>query len=255
MRLNARARAAPIPERAESPSRPTRRLLHTSDLHVDDAAHTHRVLRAVVDVAIECRVDMVLFAGDLFDHARITRHTVAEVTAQLARIPVPTVLIPGNHDCTGAGSLYERVDLRAAGPHISFLCSPIGEHVDFEDLGISVWGRGLEVHSPDNHPLQGFTRSPGRRWQVALAHGHYFPAASRVDRSSPIREEELAGLDCDYVALGHWHHFVDVSVGRVRACYSGSPSDGSDRTVSVVELDAVRGIRVEQVPLRGLDPV
>lgn len=235
-------------------SRPTRRLLHTSDVHVDDSAYTHRVLRSVVDAAIECRVDMVLVAGDLFDHARVASRTIDEVMSQLARIAVPTVIIPGNHDRTGSGSLYERVDLRAAGPHITFLSSPFGEHAQFADLGISVWGRGLEVHSPDNRPLEGYTRSATSGWQIALAHGHYFPVASRIDRSSPIREEELADLDCDYLALGHWHHFLDVSAGLVTAFYSGSPSEGSDRSVGIVEMDAVRGIQVRRFPLCTAGP-
>src|SRR5215470_10971182 len=97
------------PDPGASTSRPTRRLLHTSDLHIDDRTYTHEVFAAVVDVAIESAVDMVLIAGDLFDHARITPGTAERVIAELARIPVQTVVIPGKHDCTGPGSLYDRV--------------------------------------------------------------------------------------------------------------------------------------------------
>jgi DNA repair exonuclease SbcCD nuclease subunit len=54
------------------------RVLHTTDLHLDgdgDGADAHRggerlVFRRIVDRVLADRVDLLLIAGDLFDHNR-----------------------------------------------------------------------------------------------------------------------------------------------------------------------------------------
>ena len=52
--------------------RKQRRILHTADLHLallsDSACHS---LEALVDLAIKTNVDLVIIAGDLFDHNRV----------------------------------------------------------------------------------------------------------------------------------------------------------------------------------------
>ena len=44
-------------------------------------------------------VDMLLIAGDLFDHNRVPDETIAFVQEQLRRLQRPVVILPGNHDC------------------------------------------------------------------------------------------------------------------------------------------------------------
>ena len=56
-----------------------------------------------------------------------------------------------------------------------------------------------------------------------MAHGHYHYPDDTEERSSPIRPHEIAEAGCDYVALGHWERFEDVSQNSVTAFYSGSP--------------------------------
>jgi DNA repair exonuclease SbcCD nuclease subunit len=250
--------AAPPAPAASTGTRPTRRVLHTSDVHVTDVEATHDSWGWVVDVALEERVDLVIVAGDLFDHARVSDETVAIVLEHMRRLPAPTVVLPGNHDHVGPGSLYDRVDLSAAGSHVTLLTDPAGTEVSFDDLGIAVWGRGMEAHTPDNQPLAGHYTDARDSWRIAVAHGHYFATEEDAHRSSPIREAEIAALECDYLALGHWHRCRDVSAGTVTAHYSGSPTEGSDRGVNIVRLDERRGVTVQRrtlaPPADGLPP-
>jgi DNA repair protein SbcD/Mre11 len=208
-------------------------------------------LRKAVDAAVDHDVDAVLVAGDLFDSSRVPDDAVAATLDELGRLHRPVVVIPGNHDCVDERSIYRRVDFAVAGPHVVFVGEPAGREVRFEELSLSVWARGIEDHHPGHRPLEGYRTAGAGYWRVAMVHGHFVPAGEASYRSSPIAQDELAGLDCDYVALGHWHRFVDVSQGTVRACYSGSPSEpGSDgATVNLVVLDDEAGVTVERLAL------
>lgn len=236
--------------------RPRLRLLHTSDVHIgDDPIQPGARLdsfKAVVDAALEQDVDAVLIAGDLFDNARIEDDVVAQTIKELSRLRQPTIVIPGNHDCVDKESLYLRVDLREAGPHIHFVGDPAGQLLVFENLGMSVWARGIEEHHPGHKPLAGYTAGDPQLWRIGLTHGHFVPRGEEDYRSSTILEDEIAQLECDYLALGHWHRFVDVSAEGVTAFYCGSPGEEISvfPSANLVTLDPVGGVIVDRIPLR-----
>jgi exonuclease SbcD len=237
------------PQPADSTDRPSLKILHVSDVHVDDNSYGPDALDAVVDVALAENVDFVIIAGDLFDHARVSAETVKRVIDALSRLQQPTLVIPGNHDCVDDLSIYNRVDLSAAGQHMVFVGDPAGDEVIFHDLALAIWARGIEDHSPKNRPLEGFRPSDPRYWRIVVVHGHYVPAGHMSPNSSLIREEEIAALECDYVALGHWHRFLEINANGVLASYCGSPSEGSDPSVNLVYFEPGQPVRIEVRPL------
>jgi exonuclease SbcD len=227
-------------------------MLHTSDIHIagDDASMGG--LEAVVNTAIECQVDIVVIAGDLFDNARVGDDAVKRTLTELARLDTPVVVIPGNHDCIDKTSIYHRVDLSSAGDHVFFAGNPDGEELVFEDLSLVVWARGIENHEPANRPLAGYKPMDPAYWRVVVTHGHYVPSGAESNRSSPITQDEIGQLRCHYLALGHWHRFLDVSEGDVKAFYSGSPSEPgtTGASVNLVTLDPAAGVEVERRLIR-----
>ncbi len=228
-------------------------MLHTSDVHIAGDQGSIAGLRGVVDTAVECDVDIVLIAGDLFDSSRVHDDAVAETVGELRRLGRPVVVIPGNHDCVDEYSIYRRVDLSLAGEHVFFAANPAGEQLSFEDLSLSIWARGIENHDPLNRPLHGYVPGDPAAWRVVLTHGHYVPSGDKSDRSSRITQEEIGQLQCDYLALGHWHRFVDVSEGDVKAFYSGSPEPANaESTVNLVTLDPDGGVLVERRAIRSV---
>jgi exonuclease SbcD len=229
------------------------RLLHTSDIHVGWDDRAQQAVTAIVDMALGEAVDVVVIAGDLFDSSRVSAGETDQVIAQLSRLTMPTIVIPGNHDCIDAQSIYHRVDLSRAGHHLFFAHDPAGGRMVFEDLSLSIWARGIEDHDPSNRPLAGYEPAEPGYWDVVVVHGHYVKRGEPNHRSSPITQDELAQLDCHYVALGHWHRFVDVSENDTRACYPGSPSEPSPDgpTVNMVTLDPTSGVGIERRPLAG----
>lgn len=237
-----------------SVDRPRLQLLHTADVHIgDDYAPARRLegLRAVADAAIGRDVQAVLIAGDLFDNARVKQPDVDAALAQLARLaPRPTIITSGNHDSLATDSIYRRIPLAEAGPHIYLLDGPQGQRLVLPDLCLTVWSRALVEHHPGHRPLAGYEPGHERHWSVVMAHGHYVPEDERPERSSPILAQEIAALQCDYVALGHWHRFLDCSINGTPAFYPGSPSEagGTFPGANLVTFDPVSGVRVERVP-------
>ena len=235
-------------------SRPTLTLLHTADVHIGEnyeAAQRLEGLVAVVDAASAQRVDALIIAGDLFDGPDIAAADGAAALAQLARLDVPTIVVPGNHDSLAEPSIYDRLDVRDAGAHCHLMRESEGSYLSFAELGLTVWARATVRHDRDHRPLAGYEPGPEGNWQIVVAHGYHVPTGERSDRSSPIRAEEIAGLRCDYLALGHGHRFLDVSSDRVTAFYSGAPSGGAghEASANLVTLDAAAGVQVRRLSL------
>ena len=244
------------------------RLIHTSDTHLGDDWNPDaaaRALSAVVDGVHRLAGDALLIAGDVFDHARIPDAVLEFFVAEMARAAVPAVILPGNHDLYDAASLYHRRPFAAAPDNLHIITGTRGALVSLPALTLDIWGRAMDCHTPAFRPLQGIpTRRSGTatsngdggngsgggnangvddsdRWLVAMAHGHFYYPDDTEERSSPIRPHEIAAAACDYIALGHWERFEDVSQNGVTAYYSGSPMGASpargQAAVNVIDLD------------------
>lgn len=233
------------------PSRRPLRVLHTADVHLDSDSYvnpehrerTRRTFRRIVDRAISDDVDLLLIAGDLFDHNRVADETVAFVRSELDRLRQPVVIMPGNHDALYTNAIYDRHDLTSGARHVHVIRDLGGECIEFPELDAVVWGRAMEEHEPAFQPLARIPRRDGR-WSLAMAHGFFYEDRQRPERSSPIFAEEIRDTGWDYVALGHQHVQTNVTQGPVAAWYAGAPG-----TVLRVELSTDNGVRVEPRPL------
>ena len=226
--------------------RPSRRIVHTSDLHMlnhtDKAAHS---LEGVVNLAIKSRADLLLIAGDLFDQNRIDDATLVFVQEQMWRIPIAVVILPGNHDCLVADSVY-RSDRWRECRNVHIFTNGKGETLDLHNLNVSIWGRPIDTYD-DVQPLKDMPR-PQRNgvWNIAIAHGMLLRTKPEFQRSYIITEPELKGSGWDYMALGHMPRFEHVCNDPV-ACYSGSPTDTG--MAAIVDMDEKTGVRVTASPL------
>ena len=239
-------------------------VLHTADIHLDSdaygnaterAAHRareRRLFERIVDRALADQVDLLLIAGDLFDHNRVPDETVAFVQSQLARLRQPVVVLPGNHDALTTNAVHDRHDLAAGAPHVHVIRRLHGETIELPELETVVWGRGMDEHRPEFQPLAHLPARDERRWCLAMAHGFFYAERQRPERSSPIFADEIRDAGWDYLALGHHHVRADVSQGGVRACYAGAPmaewGDRGEGTALRIDFSA-DGIRVTPRPL------
>jgi DNA repair exonuclease SbcCD nuclease subunit len=232
-------------------------LLHTADIHLDNPPvaadqppKVHRAFEAIVDCALDVNVDLVLIAGDLFDHNRVGEETVVFAQDQLRRLHCPAVILPGNHDCLQAGGIYSRHDFNAACDNVEVISDPDGQTITFPELDLRIWGRAMEVHEPGFQPLARLPVRAARptHWHVAMAHGFFYEDFETPERSSPILASEIRETGWDYVALGHKHVMADHSQDAVTAWYPGTPMpdwpSAPPGHVLVVEFCPDRGVAV-----------
>jgi DNA repair exonuclease SbcCD nuclease subunit len=232
------------------------RLAHTSDVHLGDeytGAMARRALSAVVDTASALDADVLLLAGDVFDHNRVADAEIEYLLAELARFARPSVILPGNHDCYDAGSVYRRPVFARRPPHVHLLDDDASSLCRLLELEVEVWGRAVVDHHRGFRPLADAPARTTDRWRIGLAHGHFELPGASEPRSSPIFPEDIAASSCDYVALGHWDRHADVSQGEVRAFYSGAPHwTGTTHDLShllLVTLDPELGVDVTPRPI------
>ena len=225
------------------------RLIHTSDTHLGDPAghpRAEEVLASVVDAVERLNGDALLLAGDVFDNERVSDDALEQFVAQMARLDVPAIVLPGNHDLAHRTSVYRRPPFDDAPPNLSILSAPQGETIAFPELALELWGRAMLSHTPDFHPLDGMPEPTEGRWLVAMAHGHFHFEDDRDQRSSPIYPDDVAASGCHYLALGHWDRHVDVSRADTTAVYSGCPygpiGAPEQGAVCVVDLDPDTGV-------------
>lgn len=248
-------------------SRPPLRLLHTSDVHLgayDSTSEERRAgledrFRRVIDVALRERVDLLLIAGDFFDHARVRQETLAFAANQIARLDCPALIAPGNHDHVGPGSVYDRMDLTDIAQNLTIMRSPEGETVGYAGLEIEVWGKSHTEQDPAFTPFEGAPPRGDAPWQIGIGHGHYIHPEALLHHSFHIREEHLSASGRDYVALGHWERMARVAAGeRTVAAYSGAPEGLGGQSgghVLLVDLQTDGTVRLSGAPLLEAEPV
>ncbi|MBI2986787.1 MAG: metallophosphoesterase [Deltaproteobacteria bacterium] len=231
-------------------------LVHSSDLHLSAApilgssrpSDPLSVLRKVLLAATAARADLLVLAGDTFEHNRQPSAFIDRAGRTMGEFGAPIVILPGNHDPLTPDSVYRRSEL-AATSNVCVLGLTVEEAVALPGLGLEVWGRAHRDYS-DMAPLSR-PRSRSTRWQLATAHGHYVEGAEEPGRllgSWLIRREELIATGADYVALGHWNRAARVGDQQINAYYSGSPDYAG--TVNVVRLRRDGTVEVTRAPLQ-----
>lgn len=235
-----------------APHRPLR-VVHSSDVHVSEGftEPLHKGdgtagLRVVLAAARAASADVVILAGDTFENNRLSDALLDRAATLLGDAGMPVVILPGNHDPAIAESVFHR---RIAAPeNVRVLGVTDDAVVAFPELALEIWGNAHRDYG-DSAPLAQ-PRPRAHFWQIAVAHGHYVPAADRSTKLRPgwlIGDDEIVATGADYVALGHWNRFVRVGGEGIEAYYSGSPDYA--RTVNLVTLSLDGTVEVERVPV------
>lgn len=226
-----------------------RRLLHTSDLHLqslDDSAC--RDFEALLVAARQTKPDVVVIVGDLFDHHRIQNDLIVYVSESLKNLAIPIAILPGNHDCLEPASPYLRSRLWDHCSNVHIFRSPGGETLHYHDLGMELWGKPITSYSEDIAPMAGIPRRNGDgNWHIAMAHGFYARDEHALSRSYLITQADIVNSGWDYVALGHMNLFNCICSTPVKAYYSGSPAISGG--VAIVDLYDDKDIDVRQYVL------
>jgi DNA repair exonuclease SbcCD nuclease subunit len=242
-----------VPRDFQIPDREIR-IVHSSDLHVDDdrIAALHGgdgagVLRDVLATARALRADFAILAGDTFDNHQVTAQTIGHAGELLAEAGLPVVILPGNHDPASADSIWLRGRFGEIG-NVAIFGVTNERTIAFRSLDLELWGNAHRDYL-DMAPLAD-PPPRGARWQIAIGHGHYEPPETWHNPLRPswlISDEMIAATGADYLALGHWDRAAQVGDGAVPAYYSGSPDYVG--TVNLVRLTAAGAVIVSREPV------
>ena len=247
----------PSHERIQAQTAPVHplRVLHTSDVHLgayssnpfkaqpDGSEALEPALKAfrhVLDLGCEAGVDVVVIAGDFFDHVRVKRPYVEATCELMAAVGRPVVILPGNHDPHMPDGIYQKfADAFPANVHV--ISSAEGELVLLEEVGAQVWGQAHESYN-DFRPasVRPAWNGDGNRhwWRIAMAHGYYV-GTGESRYSYQMTSDEIQALDADYVALGHIDVHEGVGDGSVPAYYPGAPRHSGGATIVEFSADGV----------------
>jgi DNA repair exonuclease SbcCD nuclease subunit len=226
-------------------------IVHTSDIHLG-SGHGElgmAALQSVITAAQRENANMLLLAGDIFDNNRVDRSFVREVAAVMGDSGLPTIILPGNHDCLTPDAIYRESCFEGIDTvHVLGLTTT--ESLVLPKFSLEVWGRA-HLDYEDMTPL---TETPPRtdlRWHVGMAHGHFVRDHYDEGRSYLIRSEHLDQVSFDYVALGHWDVWTALEHAGVPVYYSGSPQLA--KSVNLIYLDESRGVHVVRRHLPQLE--
>lgn len=248
------------------------RILHTADLHLDGsfAALGKRAPQRQVDfletferivtLAIKKEAQLLLIAGDLFDHPRPGLVALGKVQAGLQRLAergIVPVLLPGTHDSlVSADAVYRQADF----PGVVLLDqAQLKEPVALTVDGQQVYLYGFAYRSYlSEGALDGMQRRSDDGLHIGLLHGSRqgSPEWNYRKKDLPFTLEDLKRWNLDYVALGHYHSYeVLADNERIYACYPGSPEgkrfgENGPRYCALVTVDS-KGVALEPLTVNG----
>lgn len=221
--------------------------LHTADWQLGkpfaslgDESKRNRIQQERLEVirGMKAEIDssgasFVLVAGDVFDSSQATKATVSSACAAIGSLQVPVLVIPGNHDHAGPGSIWEqdffKREQQQLAPNLRVLLSP--EPVILENAVIfpAPLLRRHEATDPTAWIPGALAAAsfPAALPRIVLAHGTIqgFGSQQEDDEGGStvmnwIDLSRLTQADLDYIALGDWHGTKEVAP---KAWYSGTP--------------------------------
>ena len=206
-------------------------------------------------LALEHKVDHILVAGDVYDHATPSQHSRDQVIERMRTYTsVRWHLLPGNHDPYQSNGLWDQLRRRGLPDNIHTHIRPAATVIE----------KGVAALLPA--PLQHRrTLVDPTSWmdeactddaliRIGLAHGAVHSVGTHEERrSNPIEPIRPQSARLDYLALGDWHGNLRVND---RCWYSGTPETDSFQTQGkgtalLVEIDGPNKLPQVTVLLTG----
>jgi DNA repair exonuclease SbcCD nuclease subunit len=241
------------------------KILHFSDTHLGFSEY-HKVdpisglnqreqdfydaWQQVIDAILNHKPDVVVHAGDLFHTPRPSNRAIRIALESIQKINdagMPLVIIAGNHETPRirtTGSIFESLDLF---PNVHAAYSSRYEKFTINDVNFHCIPHCSLTEEMDKafDDLKAEVKNKAER-HVFLAHGawggEYGMGEFNEQRLPDI--EMITGINFDYIALGHYHRYVEV---KQNACYSSSTERTSlnehNSTCGYVIVDLENGER------------
>ncbi|MBO8156173.1 MAG: DNA repair exonuclease [Bacillaceae bacterium] len=198
------------------------RFIHAADLHLDSPfkglsavpdnifqdikSSTFKALKRLIDDAIECQVDFVLIAGDLFDEESRSLKAQLKLRKELERLRehgIQVFISHGNHDPVGGDYLEvkwpENVHVFPDERIRSIPYIKNGRHL------ANIYGFSYETRAIHDAKINEYMADSNPDiYHIGMLHGS-LAANKEHDVYAPFRHSDFDGKGMDYWALGHIH--------------------------------------------------
>ncbi len=243
------------------------KILHTSDIHIDSPMSarlpTQKIrerrrelianFEELVSAAVKEGAGAVIIAGDLFDSEHVSRRAGDTVLDVIERNRGITFFyLKGNHEgdaLSGSETPLPR-NLLLFGDSWTY----------YQTEGLTIAGRA--VCSADMFET---LILPENTKNIVILHGELRDRSASPDIIGKI---DAVGKKIDYMALGHYHSFADISIdSRGVAVYSGTPEgrgfdETGDKGYVIIDTDGIlsykfrpfakRQLRIVPLPIDGM---
>ncbi|MFI7484125.1 exonuclease SbcCD subunit D [Kocuria sp. M1R5S2] len=198
------------------------RFLHTSDWQLGMTRHylegeaqsrytgdRVETIRRIGELARARECAFVVVAGDVFEHANLSRRDVGRALDAMGSVELPMYLLPGNHDPLGPGSIYSQEAFRELKPDNVVLLDGVGPWPVAE--GVELVAAPWRSKRPDTDPVAPALEGLDADGRLRVVVGHGMLDELDPDRTSlatvrraPL-DEALERGAIHYVALGDRH--------------------------------------------------
>ena len=180
-------------------------------------------------LALEHKVDHILVAGDVYDHATPSQHSRDQVIERMRTYTsVRWHLLPGNHDPYQSNGLWDQLRRRGLPDNIHAHTEPAVTVIEQDVAALlpAPLQHRRTLVDPTSWMDEACTDDALIR--IGLAHGAVYGFGTHEEqRSNPIEPTRGQTARLDYLALGHWHGERKVND---RCWYSGTPETDSFQT-------------------------
>jgi DNA repair exonuclease SbcCD nuclease subunit len=180
------------------------------------------------ELAIEHEARFILVAGDVFESNQLSRQTVLRTLNALSALPVPILLLPGNHDPLDGSSIFDTKEFLEAPEHIIVIRDTSAISIP-KIKGVEIFGAPWPTKHPSSDLCSDLVESlePSENVvRIIVAHGQVDSLAPDTSRPDIITlgrvEPTIESGSIHYIALGDRHSVTPVG-GTGRIWYSGAP--------------------------------
>jgi DNA repair exonuclease SbcCD nuclease subunit len=227
------------------------RFIHTADLQIGarfsqfgDKATALRAARVqalarILDIAEAESADAVLIAGDMFEDNQVADALVRDVMAVLdAHASVPVVILPGNHDpVSGPGCVWMRPPFDNPPDHVTVCTSTSPVNIADAVLLPSPITQKRSTRDPALPLVDLAAAVPAATIKIGLTHGSLAIESKHQPDDHPIALNAATRAGLDYLAVGHWHSFMQMDKGRLVMPGTPEPDQFGQVATGVVIVD------------------
>ncbi|MFQ5631587.1 MAG: exonuclease SbcCD subunit D, partial [bacterium] len=222
-----------------------------------------------IDKILEIKPDFVIHAGDLFQSPRPNNRAIRvalEGIQKFGDAGIPFVVVAGNHSTPRirhTGSIFESIALF---PHVKAAYKSQYEHFRIDDCALHCIPH-CSLSDQLTAAYEAVQPDSAAKFQILVTHGawressgEFVGSVGEFNEQFIENPETRLNLSFDYIALGHYHKYIEVAPNAV---YSGSTERTSFNeigyTSGLVLVDLVEKnrqyIEIPSRPMYAVGPI